>query len=104
MNWTDSPTFNDLNNMTNEYDPRNSGEINEYYNQNEDLRTAFSMAPMHTKIIGFRCQTEGCENREAVYGTTFLPYCSDNINCLKKNMEYLLLENSELKGQLKILR
>ena len=79
----------------------NFQEIQEYYNRNEELKNAFSMHQKDTKIIGFTCQSENCDNKEAVYGTIFLPYCDKNLECLKKNLEYLLLENSELKGRLK---
>ena len=122
MDFTDSPTFEALSKIDSQYDLDNSREINEYYNRNEELKNAFSispintkkafsmspvntkkafsMSPVNTKIIGFTCQNENCTNREAVYGTIFLPYCDENINCMKKNLEYLLLENSNLKGRL----
>ena len=111
MDFTDSPTFEALSKIDSQYDLDNSREINEYYNRNEELKNAFSMSPVNTKkafsmspvntkIIGFTCQNENCTNREAVYGTIFLPYCNENINCMKKNLEYLLLENSNLKGRL----
>ena len=52
---------------------------------------------------GFGCRTEKCPNREATYGDIFLPFCSDVDSCMKKNLEYLILENVRQKGVIEAL-
>jgi len=47
---------------------------------------------------GFGCQSENCKNREARYGTLFLPYCNEK--CMKKNLEFLISENLRYKGEI----
>jgi len=65
----------------------------EYQNMNE-----FSMEKQDSFCNGFGCQNVNCNNREAVFGTTYLPYCNDNKFCMTKNLEYLILENTKLNG------
>jgi len=95
MDWTDSPTFRNL--PKTPEDTHNSFEINEYYNINQNLKEGFKPSGKITDINGFQCQTENCQNKEAVYGSTYLPYCDKNVECLKKNVEYLILENTKLR-------
>ena len=94
MNWLDSPTFKKVKNYE---DTHNTMEINEYYNVNQNLKESFQTSSQFVEINGFQCQNENCKNKEAVFGTTYLPYCDKNIECLKKNVEYLILENAKLK-------
>jgi hypothetical protein len=61
----------------------------------------FSMKKRDVIINGFGCQNVYCSNREARFGTIYLPFCNENKKCMKKNIEYLLLENAKLKGQIK---
>lgn len=68
-----------------------------YSNQNDNN---FSMKKRDTIINGFRCQNVYCSNREAIFGTIYLPFCNENRKCMKKNIQYLLLENAKLKGQI----
>ena len=49
-------------------------------------------------VDGFGCQSEGCENKEAYCGTMYMPYCNENLICMKKNLEYVIAENLQQKG------
>ena len=48
---------------------------------------------------GFGCGTSGCNNREATVG---LPYCNENMICMKKNLEYVIAENLKQKGAISV--
>ena len=63
----------------------------------DNINNIFSMEKKDTDIDGFGCQNVNCNNREARFGTTYLPFCNENKKCMKKNIEYLLLENTKLK-------
>jgi hypothetical protein len=47
---------------------------------------------------GFGCQTENCKNREAKCCGVFLPHCNENPECMKRNLEYMISQNFELRG------
>ena len=89
MDWANSPTFAKL--MKGKEDAHTSSEIQEYYKINQELKDEFS------NNIDFKCLNPNCNNREAIFGTTYLPYCDKNMECLRKNLEYLILENCKLK-------
>ena len=66
--------------------------------KDENNPSFFSMEKIDTKSNGFGCQNLGCNNNEVRYGLIYLPFCNENKNCMKKNIEYLLLENAKYKG------
>lgn len=53
-------------------------------------------------VDGFGCQTEGCKNKEAYCGSMYMPYCNENLICMKKNLEYVIAENFKQKGALSV--
>ena len=55
------------------------------------------------RINGFGCASEKCKNSEAMFGTTYLPYCNSQFSCMLKNIEYLVLENAKQKAQIESL-
>jgi len=91
---------------------RDKFQESNYYDFNKEIRSNFeksqnfysdsynnnfSMEKKNTVIDGFGCQNVNCNNREARFGTTYLPFCNENKKCMKKNIEHLLLENTKLK-------
>jgi len=89
---------------------RDKFQESNYYDFNKEIRSNFeksqnfysdnnfSMEKKDTVIDGFGCQNVNCNNREARFGTTYLPFCNENKKCMKKNIEHLLLENTKLKA------
>jgi len=51
---------------------------------------------------GDKCETEGCKNSVDSFGTYNFPYCQENLICIRKNMECLLLANALLRGRLDV--
>lgn len=51
---------------------------------------------------GNKCETEGCKNSVDSFGTYNFPYCQENLTCIRKNMECLLLANALLRGRLDV--
>jgi hypothetical protein len=50
--------------------------------------------------IGFGCAEPGCKNKESSFGSYSLPFCDSNPVCMKRNLEYLSLQNAKLKGEI----
>lgn len=50
--------------------------------------------------MGFGCAEPGCKNKESSFGTNALPFCDCNPICMKRNIEYLSLQNAKLKGEI----
>lgn len=53
-------------------------------------------------VDGFGCQSSGCKNKEAYCGSMYMPYCNENMICMKKNLEYVISENFKLKGAVSV--
>lgn len=54
----------------------------------------------NTMPIGFGCAEPGCKNKESSFGSYLLPFCDSNPICMKRNIEYLFLQNAKLKGEI----
>ena len=53
-------------------------------------------------VDGFGCQTDGCKNKEAYCGFMYMPYCNENLICMKKNLEYVISDNLKLQGAISV--
>jgi hypothetical protein len=83
----------EINNQTVNYKKQKS-EINNMNFYEKEL------SKCKINLNGFGCAHENCEHKEAVYGNFYLPYCNESEECMKKNIEYLILENTKQKGQI----
>ena len=73
-------------------------EIKNNFESNQNFFAGtFSMEKIDSIPNGFGCQSANCNNEEAKFGTTYLPFCNENKKCMQKNIEHLLLENAKLK-------
>ncbi len=52
------------------------------------------------EMIGSRCETTDCNNRAAKCGDVPLAHCNENIKCLSRNLQDLVIENKRIREKL----